>query len=200
MRAGAVITAAGRSSRMGAFKPLLPLGGSTVIRTALTTLLSCGAAPIVVVTGREAERLRSHLADLPVETVPNPDFAATDMFYSVGLGLRAVLNRCDAVLLTPADAPLFTAESVLALLAAMEEQGCRIATPAFQGRHGHPVLLAAKAVPELLAFRGAGGLKGAIEAYAGPKTVLELPDPGLVMDADDWEAYGRLLAYQRENQ
>ena len=198
MKAGALITAAGRSSRMGAFKPLLPLGKSTVIRTALTTLLTCGVAPIVVVTGREAELLRQHIADLSVETVHNADFAITDMFYSAGLGFRALTGRCDSVLFTPVDSPLFAKESVWALLSAMERTGCHIVTPAFQGRQGHPVLLAAKAMPQLLSFRGPGGLKGAIDAYVGPKEVLELADPGLVLDADDPAAYARLQAYRQD--
>ena len=38
-RFGAVIPAAGLSSRMGAFKPLLPYGGGTVIESAIASVL-----------------------------------------------------------------------------------------------------------------------------------------------------------------
>ena len=198
LRVGAVITAAGRSSRMGAFKPLLPLGESTVIRLSLTTLAACGVSPIVVVIGREASRLQAHIADLGVETVENPDFDQTDMFFSACLGLRALQGRCRAALFLPVDSPLFTRESVLALKQALAgEPEPAVAIPVFQGRKGHPVLLAAALFPELLAFSGPGGMKRAIAASHGKKIYLDLADPGLVMDADDREAYEEMLAFHQ---
>ena len=45
MGTGALIAAAGLSSRMGAFKPMLPLGGDTIIRRGAKTLLAGGCAP-----------------------------------------------------------------------------------------------------------------------------------------------------------
>ena len=50
-RTGAVITAAGMSSRMGEFKPLLPYKGTTMIRYLTELFLDAGAVPVVVVTG-----------------------------------------------------------------------------------------------------------------------------------------------------
>ena len=51
METGAVVVAAGLSSRMKSFKPMLPLAGSTVIKTAISTLRAAGVTTIVVVTG-----------------------------------------------------------------------------------------------------------------------------------------------------
>ena len=50
---GAVVVAAGLSRRMGAFKPMLPLGDSTLIRSLLQRLRIAGADHIVLVVGRE---------------------------------------------------------------------------------------------------------------------------------------------------
>ena len=83
------------------------------------------------------------------------------------------------------------------LLAALAAGGCHIVIPAYQGQPGHPALLQTAILPDLLAFRGQGGLRGAIDAYAGPKVTLELPDPGLILDADDPAAYARLQAYHQ---
>ena len=55
MRTGAVIAAAGLSSRMGAFKPMLEIGDTTAVRRIITVLRSVGADPIVLVTGHRAE-------------------------------------------------------------------------------------------------------------------------------------------------
>jgi choline kinase len=67
---------------MKSFKPLLQLGGSTVIRTAIETLQSAGVSPIVVVTGREADALQRHLQSLAVHCIYNKILSTTDMFHS----------------------------------------------------------------------------------------------------------------------
>ncbi|HLZ18614.1 MAG TPA: NTP transferase domain-containing protein, partial [Smithellaceae bacterium] len=58
----AVIVAAGFSSRIGSFKPLLPMGSSTIIETAINTFRSIGVGNIVVITGYNAEVLEAHIA------------------------------------------------------------------------------------------------------------------------------------------
>ncbi|MGB8261933.1 MAG: NTP transferase domain-containing protein [Terracidiphilus sp.] len=57
-RIGAIVLAAGYSSRMGRFKPLLPLNGSPAILAVLGLLRRAGIEQIVVVTGHRAEDLR----------------------------------------------------------------------------------------------------------------------------------------------
>ena len=51
MRTGAVIVAAGMSSRMGEFKPLLQLGGLTFVQRVVSNFQQAKVFPIVVVTG-----------------------------------------------------------------------------------------------------------------------------------------------------
>ena len=60
MKYGAIIVAAGCSSRMGSFKPLLPLGTNTIIRR-VVRLIDTVADEIVVVTGYRGEDLECHL-------------------------------------------------------------------------------------------------------------------------------------------
>lgn len=194
---GAVVVAAGLSRRMGAFKPMLPLGDSTLIRSLLQRLRIAGADYIVLVVGREGDRLIQHVADLGVDWVGNPDFATTDMFRSVCIGLERIQGRCGRILFTPGDSPCFSPTSGVRLNQAMEQTGADILIPAYQGRRGHPILLANRVLPYLLTYRGTGGLRGALQMYPGPQQVLELEDPGLVLDADTPEDYQHLLAYQR---
>ena len=80
-KTGVVIVAAGLSSRMKAFKPMLPLAGSTVIRALIDTMKKANIEPIIVVVGKNSQELIEHLSDLPVETVVNSDYAKTDMFF-----------------------------------------------------------------------------------------------------------------------
>ena len=57
----AILLAAGRSERMGAFKPLLPFGRTTVIEACINYLNAGGAETIVVVMGHNAQQIRQHL-------------------------------------------------------------------------------------------------------------------------------------------
>lgn len=197
---GGVIVAAGLSSRMGAFKPMLPLGDSTVIRSLIRRFRAVGVAPIVLVVGRNGDLLADHVADLGVEIVPNPDFATTDMFCSACLGLRTLVCRCGGVFFTPGDSPAFAAASLTALAKQMAREPKGAWTPTYRGRKGHPVLLSGESLAEILAFRGPGGMRGALEGCSAGLGLLELDDPGLVLDADTPEDYQRLLDYCRSGE
>ena len=117
MRTGAVIAAAGLSSRMGAFKPMLEIGDTTAVRRIIAVLRSVGADPVVLVTGHRAEALEAHVADLDVICVRNERYRTTDMFDSVSLGMARVRTLCDQFFFTPVDVPLFSPETARALLA-----------------------------------------------------------------------------------
>jgi CTP:molybdopterin cytidylyltransferase MocA/HD superfamily phosphohydrolase YqeK len=190
-RIGAVIAAAGRSSRMGEFKPLLPFLGGTIAGTVISTLRSAGAEAknIVVVTGREAGRLRAALGP-DIEYVHNADYASTPMFVSARLGLAKARHRAERIFFTPADAPLFTRKTLLRLL----ESDARVVVPVHFGSPGHPVLLDARVVPEILGHPEERTLREALTA-CGPEYV-EVPDPGVLIDVDTPSNYAlsRLLA------
>ena len=59
---GAVLVAAGLSSRMEAFKPMLPFGDSTVSRHIVNMLRDMGIDPVVVVIGHRGDELQQHLS------------------------------------------------------------------------------------------------------------------------------------------
>ena len=188
-RIGAVVAAAGLSSRMGAFKPLLPFGGSTVIERCLANLREAGAGEIVVVTGHRAAELEEKLADSGVRLVRNPDYAQTQMFDSLRVGLRALSEDCEVILLTPGDVPLVKPETIRALLQAPGG----FARPVCAGKRGHPVALDAKYRAALLAYDGDGGLCGAVEALGIPISEVEVADAGMPLDMDTPADYEKLL-------
>ena len=192
-RIGAVVAAAGLSSRMGAFKPLLPFDGATVIERCIANLRAAGAAEIVVVTGHRGAALSERLRGSGVRCVHNPAYAETQMFDSLLLGLRALPPDCGRVLLTPGDVPLVQPETVRALLAAEGGFIC----PVCAGRRGHPVALDARYIPALLAYGGEGGLRGAVAALGIPTAEVETHDVGMLRDLDTPADYDAVLALLR---
>lgn len=196
MGCGAVITAAGIASRMGEFKPLLPMGEQSVIRVVIDSLRRAGAEQIVVVTGYCRERLEAHLRDAGVMFVHNKRFLETQMFDSVRLGLQALKGHCDRILITPADVPLVQVQTIRQLL----EQPGECVRPVYQGQPGHPLLVDGAVVPALLACSGAGGLRGAVAEAGLPVRDLPVEDEGTVLDMDTPRDYARLLRKQGERQ
>lgn len=192
MAISAVIAAAGLSSRMRDFKPLLCLGTSTVICHTIDNLKSAGVDDILVVTGYQSAVLERHLIDRGVMFLKNERFAQTDMLTSIQLGLAALSSETQLVFVTPADIPLASPDTLKQMLT-MDAQVVR---PMYQGRGGHPLLLRADAVEQVLIWQGSGGLKGLLNTGTLDVACVETDDPGILMDADTPQDYKRLLEYQ----
>lgn len=195
MKTGAVIVAAGMSSRMKAFKPMLSLRSSTIIKTAIASLRSAGVGEIAVVTGNNAGLLSKHLSPTGVTCLFNPNYEATEMFDSAKIGLNYLKNRCGRIFFLPGDVPLFSKCSLMAMEADMNRGGCEILMPMHDGKAGHPILIDSRAIPFLVSYKGGGGLKGAIDSYPGFKRNIQLDDIGMTLDADRPEDYERLKEY-----
>ena len=93
----ALILAAGVSSRMERFKPMLPVGEDTMIRRTGRMMQQAGADPIVVVTGYKSDVLRQHLDGMGLVFLNNEHYAFTQMFDSFKIGLEYLLPRCHTV-------------------------------------------------------------------------------------------------------
>jgi len=140
-RIGAVVLAAGLSSRMGVQKLLLPWKESTVIATVVDTLIQAGIEPIAVVTGRDADRVAGEISGRDVNTVINPDFANGNMVDSLRTGLRCLAGRVDAALMVLGDQPQMQVETILALVTAWKENPEKLCIPSWQMRRGHPWII-----------------------------------------------------------
>ena len=191
---GAVIVAAGMSSRMGDFKPMLNIGSISIAQRIVATLHQAGVSRIVVITGYNAAQLERHLANSGLIFLRNENYATTQMFDSAKIGLDYLKDKCDQILFTPVDIPLFTALTVTELIASDAELAC----PVCQGKTGHPILIASSLVERLLADSGEGGLQGAISRCGTEMRQIPVNDPGVLHDADTPADYQALLSYHNE--
>lgn len=190
----AVVLAAGVSSRMGNFKPMLTVDGQTMIRRVVASMQESGADPVIVVTGYKHDILARHLADTGVTLVRNERYYETQMLDSLLLGLSALPDGTERVLITPADIPLVRPETIQTLLSAEGD----FVRPCYQGAPGHPVVMALRLHQPLRAFQGSGGLRGAIEASGVVPVDIPVEDFGTTLDGDTRDEYARLLQYHRQ--
>ena len=191
MEIGALIVAAGMSRRMGEFKPMLSIGSISVAQRVVATLSQSGVSKIVMVTGYNAVILERHLSGNGIIFLRNEEYETTQMFDSVKIGLRYLLGKCDKVLFTPVDVPLFTARTVKTIL----DSGAPLACPMCEGKQGHPILIANELIPEILSDCGEQGLKGAMDRCSVPLLRIDVEDFGTIHDADTPEDFSELLEY-----
>jgi molybdate transport repressor ModE-like protein len=191
MKTGALIVAAGMSKRMGEFKPMLPIGSISVAQRVIATLTQAGVSKIVMVTGYNATVLERHLSGNGIIFLRNENYETTQMFDSVKIGLSYLHGKCDRVLFTPVDVPLFTAKTAKTIL----DSGAPLAVPMCGGKQGHPILIANELIPEILADSGEMGLKGAMDRCSAGLRRIEVEDFGTIHDADTPEDFSALVEY-----
>src|ERR1700730_9929016 len=83
----AILLAAGRSRRMGAFKPLLPFGDKTVVEQCVTNLRDAGVHETIVVVGHRADDVREQLKNFEVSFALNAD-PDSEMNVSIARGVE----------------------------------------------------------------------------------------------------------------
>ena len=194
MTTAALIVAAGMSSRMGDFKPMLNIGSISIAQRVVATFQQAGVEKIVMVTGYNAVMLERHLAGNGVVFLRNEKYETTQMFDSVCIGLSYLRDKCGRVLFTPVDIPLFTADTVHRLL----ETDAPLACPAVDGETGHPTLIGASLFDRILSDSGDQGLRGALNRCGAEPTLIPVEDRGILHDADTPEDYKALLRYHNE--
>ncbi|MGH9930937.1 MAG: nucleotidyltransferase family protein [Pyrinomonadaceae bacterium] len=185
----AIILAAGRSERMGAFKPLLPFGPKTVIETCIENMRSGDVETVVVVVGQgpQAEELKALLQNSCVTFAVNPD-PASEMSASVACGVRALPARTRAVIVNPVDHAAVPGE-IVAMLLSEWQQGARLVKPIWNKRGGHPVLIDLEFRSELLRLDPQGGLKSFFSEHQEQVRRVEVNSHYVARDMDTWDDY-----------
>jgi broad specificity phosphatase PhoE/CTP:molybdopterin cytidylyltransferase MocA len=193
-----IVLAAGFSSRMGAFKALLDVGGKPAVLRLTDALREAGARDVVIVTGHERERLAESIRVCGAAEAFNERFAE-GMFTSVKAGLEKALavtgGRASAFLLMPVDCPMTPASAIRALIDAHGENAGRFIVPCYRGKKGHPLLIPIERVSEILAHDGEGGLKAVTAGYDDDMLRIETDDEGVVLDMDGPAGYDEIKSY-----
>jgi len=192
-RIGAVVLAAGGSSRMGSPKQLLEIGGKALIVRAVEAVLASPARPVVVVVGAQAERVRARIARHPVAVVANPAWVS-GLASSVRVGLATLLAAepaLDAVLLALCDQPGLCA-AVIERLAALHRETGRVAAARYGGRNGAPAVFGRAHFAALAALEGEAGARRLLNEDPERIAALDLPEMNLDLDTpEDLRTWGR---------
>lgn len=194
-----IIPAAGRSSRMGAWKPMLPWGSTTICGAVVETVIASGLHPVLV-AGYRADELVAAFGDRPGLTiVRNPDWEQ-GMLGSIRVGVGALSRIApgyDGFLVAPADMPRLPVSGFARVIAEAERDArsgrARAVFAARGERLGHPVWIPAGFVAGLSERDPDSRLRDYL--LERPWTGIEVDDDGIFADIDTPEAYADLNSH-----
>ena len=192
-----LIPAAGKSTRMGQPKLLLPLGGQTVIEHTLRAMKVAGVNHVLVVVG-------PHVADLG-RVVENADAHAlvlgaetAEMRSTIERGLGWIEERFrpaahDLIVLTPGDQPLIGPNVLGSLFAALSENPDRsITVPTFEGKRGHPLVFQWTHAAPIRALPAGAGVNKYLRDQTGVLLEVPVASVDILSDLDTPEEYAEL--------
>ena len=187
----ALLLAAGQSRRMGAFKPLLPFGKTTVIRSCIDNLRAGGVQDIIVVAGHRASDLKAGLVELDaIHFVLNPS-PQSEMSASIACGVGALPATTRAVLIALADQPAIP-PAIISSLINQWRAGAKLIIPQFKERGGHPVLVDLEFRDQLLTLDPQRGLRALFDAHSDQVQRLKVDSSYIARDLDTWDDYAAL--------
>jgi CTP:molybdopterin cytidylyltransferase MocA/HD superfamily phosphodiesterase len=187
----AIILAAGYSSRMGEFKPLLELSGLAAIDRVIGLYQAVGVTDIHVVTGFRSATIEAAVRSRSVDLVHNPDHDK-GMFSSVLAGVNALPEATPAFFVHPVDIPLVRAHTLSVLLETGRIHSPAIAYPTFDDRRGHPPLIRGDLKEAILAHDGEGGLRTLLDRFGDQARDIPVADNGVLLDMDTPDDYALL--------
>ena len=194
MKVAGLITVAGQSLRMGAFKPLLPINGKPMIVHTADVFSEAGITDLFVVVGNQGDAVISALSEKHAHFLWNHDFDKTEMLASVQIGLRAILQEggFDGAFFLPGDMPAVSPSVLLELMNLLSGGDFDVVFPSSGTRRLHPPLVAASCFEPIISYSGEDGLRGAFRETNCRIGYVLSTEPGLTIDVDTPEDYARV--------
>ena len=192
-----IVLGAGKSSRFGAPKQLLPFGDTTLLGQVVRNADASSLDRVVVVLGRASEELRASVDFGRSEVVENTAYG-TGCASSLLAGLDAAGEDCAAIALLLGDQPGVRAEFVDLAAATWRRERPWASVTSYLGGLGHPFIFAREAFGELRQLHGDKAVWKLIEAYPELVSRVRIEAP-LPPDVDTPEDYELALAHWRSS-
>ena len=182
-RIGAVVLAAGMSSRMGETKQLLRLGVNTLLGQVLEHVRSSRAKDIVLVLGHEAEKIKEQVSTDNLTVVINESYQQ-GMGASLRTGLAALPPGVNAALIVLADQPFIRSKTLDLLMDQYMRSNAQIVIPTYKGFRGNPILLDRSVFSEVMALTGDIGCRAIFGNHLEGIVKFPVEDIGILLDMD----------------
>jgi molybdenum cofactor cytidylyltransferase len=190
-----VVLGAGRSSRFGTPKQLLPFGDTTMLGQVVRNANASELDRVVVVLGRASGDLRGSVDFGRALVVENTAYG-TGCASSLLAGMDAAGEDCEALVLLLGDQPGVRAEYIDSVLSEWSRRRPWASVTSYGGGLGHPFVFAREAFGHLRTLHGDKAVWKLIEAYPERVHRVEIGAP-LPPDVDTPEDYELTLVHWR---
>jgi molybdenum cofactor cytidylyltransferase len=185
----AIILAAGKSTRMGQPKMLLPWADITVLGRVILTFQEAGIEDVIVITGGSREAVGQIVNQHGARSVFNRDFAGGEMLSSLQVGIRAQKAEAQATLVGLGDQPQVQRETVRSICETFANQPSKLIVPSFQMRRGHPWLVERSLWNEILQMSAEQSPRDFLNRHADEITYVPVETSSILADLDTLEEY-----------
>ena len=183
----ALIIASGKTDGKEFLKPDKKIGTITAIERIVLSFQHSGIQRIVIVSSGADDFVKKLVPSMNLTFLECAD--GPEMFDRIKTGLAYLEDKCTRALITYVDIPMFSADTVRALLDAHAD----LCIPSYRDRCGHPVLLQAAHFARVRSYTGGQGLKGATKALGLSIQIVEVADAGILSDIQKDTEYEKLL-------
>lgn len=184
----AIILAAGKSTRMGQNKMLMPWGNVPVLEKVIQTIRSAGVEDIVLVSNElQITSYEYLITNYKLQITINK--TSHEMLSSIQLGLQNQKAESEAVLVTLGDQPQIEERSVRSVCEAYQKNKSNLVVPSYQMRRGHPWLAAKPLWQEILRMDASQTPRDFLNQYADKIEYVNVGTPTILQDLDTPDDY-----------
>jgi molybdenum cofactor cytidylyltransferase len=179
-----IVLAAGTSTRFGASKMLVDIGGEPMIRRVVSTVKQAALGPVHVVTGHDAERIAAAVNGLCDDCAHNPLYLE-GMGTSIAAGIASLPADCAAAIIILGDQPLVSAAHLTKLLDTWQGQPHSTVASSYGETIGPPALFPNTQFETLVELRGDQGARALLRDPQADVVVIECDGPMPDVDTPD---------------
>lgn len=178
-----IILAAGKGERIGKNKALLKLNGISFLEIVAAGLSAAKCYPILIVGGADGGVVKNHALSLGLEFVLNKNWPA-GQFSSLKAGLAGLNSNVSGTMVALVDHPLVQRQTYQELRNIFHQYTEKVIIPLYNGRKGHPIIIPARLISEVLDFPDETTLRKVLHTHREAIYIHEVDDPGILQDID----------------
>lgn len=185
-----IVLAAGKSTRMGQQKLLLPFNEKSIVKTIVEKTTRSNSNQTLVVTGSQKHEIKNELSDSDVLFVDNERFEE-GMLSSVQAGVDSIGQEIDGFLILLGDQPMVSETVINRLISVFQKTEKGLIVPSFKGKRGHPVLISSKYKKSIKSLNPKIGLRELFLNNTNDILEIEVDYDTILKDIDTPEDYKR---------
>jgi CTP:molybdopterin cytidylyltransferase MocA len=188
-----IIPSSGSSSRMGSDKGLLQIEGRSFLQRTVSSLAAAGCDPVLVVVAEGEDALAREATTAGAVVLLNPD-PGDGPITSLRIALAALDGSVAGVAYLPVDHPMVRPETIGTLLDVARSEASPLTIPVHRDKRGHPAIFGKALFVELMDPDLEGGAKTVVYRHLDSARLVDVADPGVLIDIDTPDAYEAVLA------